>query len=115
MKRFLLPLALVLLFLTLSCSGGGSSSGGGDDSQFRSNLRDVSFKIEPSGVTCFNQNDSRTFDINAGSITVNQKSCIWYCANYNGETRKYVGLTWQSKNGGPWEKATEVKMDGLCN
>jgi hypothetical protein len=114
MKK-LVFLALVTMLLTLSCSGGGSSSGSGGSSQYTSNLRDVNFKIEPSGVTCFNPNDTKTLDTSAGSITVNQKSCFWYCANYNGETRKWVGLTWQSKNGGPWEKATEVKMDGLCS
>jgi hypothetical protein len=115
MKR-LFPLALVALLLTLSCSGGGSSSGGGGgDSQFRSNLRDVAFKVEASGITCFNQNDSREFSTSAGSVTVNQKSCIWYCANYKGQTRKYIGLTWSSTNGSPWEIVTEVNMDGLCN
>ncbi len=62
-------LAQFALLLTLSCSSSGSSSGGGNGI----GTSDVSYKIESTGVTCFNQNDSSVF--NSGSL--HSKTCTW--------------------------------------
>jgi hypothetical protein len=112
MKKALMTLGI--LALAAGCGGGGGSSSGGGSSAYTSEPREVSFKVEPSGVTCFNQNDDSTAKYSAGSITVNQKSCYWHCGSYNGQQGRYIAFTWQSQNGGPWTKIIDLNMEGLC-
>jgi hypothetical protein len=107
MKNTFFLLVLCLLLFTLSCSS-GSSTGGANLAQY--NLVNVDYKIEASGVTCYNP--SKFNDFSSGSYV--KRNCTWFCGNYKGQSRIYVSLDF-AKNSSGWSVDHEFISNGICN
>jgi len=77
------------------------------------NNEKVEFTLDPAkGPTCVDT--SRTSRYSNGGL--NSISCIWHCAEYEGEKRIYVSITFENSpyTGGVWVKDRVYKSDGIC-
>lgn len=74
--------------------------------------KNVSYDVECSQVVCHNP-DSEIESIPSGYA----KSCVWCCATYKGQDRKYVALVFerQNKTTGCWYLQDEIIREGVCN
>jgi len=83
MRKHLFCIA-VLLGLT-ACDGGTSS----EVETF------VTYSLDPQkGPSCPNATDTRSFT----SGTYTSIDCIWWCATYNGQTKRYVSLDFKKSD-----------------
>lgn len=105
-NTFFLLVSCILLF-TLSCSS-GSSTGGANLAQY--NLVNVDYKIEASGVTCYNP--SKFNDFSSGSYVT--RNCTWFCSNYKGQSKIYVSINFKQGSSG-WYIDSDYISTGICN
>ncbi len=70
----------------------------------------VEYDLSCQSVRCDNADDTSNFQSgNSRAFT-----CTWDCADYNGDDRVYVSLTFWSWDGGCWQLETAYVSSGIC-
>ena len=99
-KRFL----FLAVFFTLTACDGDTLSG---VETF------VTYSLDPqSGPSCPNATNASTYT----SGTYTSIDCTWYCATYNGQTKRYVSLDFKKSDstGQIWVLDNEYVSSGIC-
>ncbi len=70
----------------------------------------ASYNLECKRVTCDSPDDTSKFQTD----TYQSFTCVWHCADYDGDARQYVSLTFEAVDG-CWTIGSEYVSSGLCD
>lgn len=98
--------AILYVFGCVSTGSGGSSG---------YSQKDVQYTVDCSAATCTNPDNQATGETTSGSTTIYTKTCMWFCGNYKGQTKKAVSLSFSKTGLGCWALLTETIVDSsIC-